>query len=128
MVVTTVGRIAGFKIRLGYPDDVVTIPGQRDEATVKERVTILHEKFLASVNDQGTYVQIVAASGSTDIEENGPVLAIEFDRCQGGAAPNASEFTCEVLDASDAMGIDARGVTCSVAIDSPTPPLATQGV
>ncbi len=129
MVVTTVGRIAGFQVRVHYPEAAVTLPGTGSEASAEDRVTVLYDDFMTSVNvhDQKSFVQILAASGSTDISDNGPVLSIAFDRCKGATDTEASDFQCKVMNASDPMGGEVEGLTCSVAIEKAESEAASQG-
>lgn len=107
-------RVVGLKLRMEYPS-TLDLPGDADEATVKERVRPLPGGLLYSPNDtDGTL--IVALVGTTPIPD-GPLLELHFDRCKGGPNPSAADVHCTVEQASDDGGkLIAKGTECVVAL------------
>jgi hypothetical protein len=107
-------QVVGLKLRLQYPSAGLDLPGDADEATVKERVRPLPGGLLYSPNDSdGTL--IVALVGTTPIAA-GPLLEVRFDRCKGAPNPNGADLKCTVEQASDDKGgLIEKGVTCAVA-------------
>ena len=91
------------------------LPGDADEATVKERVRPMPGGLLYSPNDtDGTL--IVALVGTAPIAA-GPLLELQFDRCKGTPAPTAADLRCTVEQASDDQGhLLAKGTECAVAL------------
>lgn len=107
-------HVVGLKLRMEYPSGL-DLPGDADEATVKERVRPLPGGLLYSPNDtDGTL--IVALVGTAPIPA-GPLLELRFDRCQGAPAPAAADLHCTVEQASDEAGtLIAKGTECAVAL------------
>lgn len=107
-------HVVGLKLRVEYPAGL-DLPGDADEATVKERVRPMPGGLLYSPNDtDGTL--IVALVGTAPIAA-GPLLELQFDRCKGTPAPTAADLRCTVEQASDDQGhLLAKGTECAVAL------------
>ena len=107
-------QVVGVKLRVEYPNGF-DLPGDADEATVKERVRPLPGGLLYSPNDtDGTL--IVALVGTTAIPV-GPLLELHLDRCKGGENPTAADLRCTVEQASDDAGkLIAKGTECAVTL------------
>lgn len=107
-------HVVGLKLRIEYPGGL-DLPGDADEATVKERVRPLPGGLLYSPNDTDGSL-IVALVGTSPIAA-GPLLELHFDRCKGTPAPTAADLHCTVEQASDDQGqLIAKGTACAVAL------------
>lgn len=105
--------LVGLKVTLTYPAGV-SIPGDADETSVKERVQMLPGGVLYSPNDQDGHT-VIALVGTEPLP-SGPLATVAFDRCAGRPAPTAADFTCHVDQGSDRDGkLLLDGITCTLA-------------
>lgn len=108
--------IGAATMTLGYPANVVTLPGSGDAAA--ERVTVANPGSLfggGQPNDRDDRVEfsLVAPDGVG----SGALLSVRFD-CLG-AAPGAAAFACALSDVTATDGVTPiAGATCTVAITS----------
>lgn len=104
--------LTGLKLTLTYPAGV-SIPGDADAASVKERVLMLPGGVLYSPNDEDGHT-VIALVG-TEALPTGPIATIKFDRCAGRPAPAAGDFTCHVDQGSDREGkLLLDGIACAL--------------
>lgn len=109
-------HVVGLKLKLDYPNGL-NLPGFADEPSVKQRVQVLPGGLLYSPNDTDQSL-IVALVGTASIA-TGPLLSVTLDRCNGTAAPTATDFHCDVEQGSDDQGgLLAKGVGCTVALEA----------
>jgi hypothetical protein len=100
------------KLALVYPASVA-IPGGADDASVRERVTLVPAGFLSSPNDLDG--RLVVAVAGTRALPPGPVLRVRLERCAGAPAPAEGELGCIVEEAADETNALLReGVGCAV--------------
>jgi cysteine-rich repeat protein len=106
-------EVGGLTVRLDYPEAKVRIPGFAEEQNVRNRVVIVASGGLSSRNDRDYEVEVQTAG--TSALAPGTFFTVEFDDCDGSAAPSADEHACTVVGASDPDGNALANVTCSVA-------------
>jgi cysteine-rich repeat protein len=110
--------VAGMTVLLDYPEGKVIVPGSGGHppsgSVPVTVITGLPAGAVGNINDFEHVFREVVASGSGFPE--GQLFVANFESCQGATAPSAGEFTCTVLDASDAFGLDVVGVTCTVEV------------
>jgi cysteine-rich repeat protein len=114
--------VAGVTIDLGYPQDLVSIPGT--ERDLGDRVTDLANAGFLDVRDHDTpgdpdsnddtlTIGYVATAGLPP----GNLVRVRYD-CASGTALLPSNFHCAVVEASDSHGntLDTKDLSCSVTI------------
>lgn len=107
--------IGALEIFLRYPDGVVSIPGSNNSPPVLQRVT--SPSFSITPNDVDFGVTGVLFDQTFLGVEPGTAFTIDFDTCEGAAAPSSDDFTCIVGTASDPLLNDVTDqVSCSVAL------------
>jgi cysteine-rich repeat protein len=134
------GDIAGLRLRVRYPSEVLAIPGSLVAPTVGERVTNLTgvagfftsaDRDLLPSEDapdgvDDTLQTVVAVAQGARVP-SGPFESIRFD-CAAGTPVSAGQLSCQVIEATDpftnAYGdrIIAEGTRCSIRLDVPPVP------
>ena len=107
--------LAGVKVVVDYPEKSVGIPGIQNLPEVKERVADLPANFLSAPND--TDSELILGIAGTSVLPAGTIFTADFDRCKG-AEVHATDFHCQVPDASTPKGELIDGATCQVEIVS----------
>jgi cysteine-rich repeat protein len=109
------GDVGGLTVLVDYPEGKVSIPGfGAPPAGVIDDFPL--DTFNGQ-NDLEHAVRVLVFNTLMFPIDPGLLFRINFDRCQGAAAPVAGEFACTVLSATDPSGATAvPGVTCSVTI------------
>ncbi len=110
--------VGGVQLQLGYPASA-RIPGTLSDQTVVDAVDF--PPGLPSVNDEDTNGDQVddrlslawVTSGSA---VSGTFATVTFDCVEGQTAPSAGDLNCVVTSASDELGTDLQGVTCTPTI------------
>ena len=113
------GDLGGIKLFLRYPDGVVKIPGMASDDQVNASISNLPDNGFSTPNDLDYGLRLLLfTTDQTALSTVAPGLlcSIEFDNCQGAAAPTASDFRCTVEEALDPESHDISGVTCSVTL------------
>lgn len=109
--------LAGIQVLVGYPDDLVKIPGSGNSIQVLNRVTATDGSAALAVNDLNYAIRLlVNTDGSVAIAGAPSLATIDFDTGTGAAAVADGDFACIVQDTS-AFGPVADQVfatTCSV--------------
>jgi hypothetical protein len=95
-----------------YPEGKVSLPGSG--AFASGWISNTPPGAFATANDFDHALREVIASGSAIAP--GLLFRMNFQACQGAAAPTAGEFTCLVTDAADPLGNTVGGVTCTVSL------------
>jgi cysteine-rich repeat protein len=108
--------IAGITVFLRYPDGVVRIPGFADDASVLNRITNLPDNGFPTSNDLDYALRLVLFSADASPFTPGRLFTVQFDNCQGAAAPSANDFRCTVESAADVNSSTVAGVTCGVTL------------
>ena len=103
--------MTGVKVLVGYRSGTLSIPGSAGASSVTARVKNKPAGAIVAVNDLDYALRVVLAS-STDFP-SGRLFTIDFDSCQGSAAPTAANVACTVEDCSSTFG-KVSGCTCSV--------------
>jgi len=106
-------QLQGITVLVDYPEGQVSIPGSGGTPSVKSSIVNLPAGVFAQPNDLDYALRELVAASSGSLAP-GPLFGINFQDCQGAAAPTASDFACTVEDASDEFGNPVSGVTCSV--------------
>jgi hypothetical protein len=96
---------------LGYRSNVVSLPGSGLAASVRQRFTPAMPPFAFSTNDYNYATRVILAFSSA--VGDGLLYTVNFDRCQGAAAPTASDFGCFVEGCGGSAGTIA-GCACTV--------------
>ena len=101
---------SSLTVVVGYRTDRLSLPGSG--AAPKIRLDGAPANALVVVNDMDYAVKVVLAkSGGL---EAGQLFTLEFDRCDGAAIAEPSDFSCRVTGCASAAG-DVEGCTCAVA-------------
>ena len=110
--------VGAATLLLDYPHDAVDLPGSGDDASVKERITVLTSASLfanGEPNDQDDRLRFTLIS--VDGIPAGPLFAVRFD-CLG-TPPAARAFSCTVSDAVAADGVTpVPDATCTLHVRS----------
>lgn len=100
---------------LRYPDGIVRIPGSGGGDTVQERISVpSFANFTPNDLDYALQILLFQFDGSAIPPPE--LLTIQFDQCQGAAAPSATQFGCVVLDATGTDLMAVAGADCAVEI------------
>ncbi|HUI24589.1 MAG TPA: hypothetical protein VL403_00790 [Candidatus Kryptonia bacterium] len=108
--------VAGLTVFLRYPDGVVRIPGMANDDQVQNSITDLPDGAFSTPNDLDYALRLVIFTTDQSSLQPGLLFTVQFDRCQGAAAPTAADFHCTVESAADADGKSVDGTTCSVTV------------
>lgn len=104
-------QLSTVVIELGYDRGQVTIPGSRDDASVKERFGGFPAGAISAVNDMDEQTRVVVAS-SAPLPTGESLFTATFDVCTG-ASPTAASYTCAVSSCV-AMSAPVDGCRCAV--------------
>ena len=104
--------VAGVTVLVDYPEGQVTIPGSGNALSVKQSILNVPAGAFSSPDDLDFALRESIASSS--VLTPGAIFTIKFEDCQGATPPTPQDFTCSVVDASDAFGNSVAGVTCAV--------------
>jgi cysteine-rich repeat protein len=78
----TPAPLGGVTVFLDYPQFQTSIPGTKNSASVKSRVTIYPSGGFSTVNDRETdFVLALAASSDIIPTGNNPLFDVQFDQC-----------------------------------------------
>ncbi len=105
--------LAAITTLLKYPDGVVRIPGAGNDASVQNRLTQVPFNIAGTPNDLDYALRYVAFTPDLSAIEEGGLVAVEFDVCEGATAPTAGDFNCIVEDAADTNITSVTGASCS---------------
>jgi hypothetical protein len=105
-------EISGVTLLLSYRSDLVSLPGSGAGAAV--RLIDKPQGAIVAVNDLDYAARIVV--GSSAPIPLGRLLAIEFDSCDGAAAPSATDFACTVEACATVFG-RAQGCACTATVE-----------
>lgn len=98
-----------------YPDGVVRIPGNGGGQTVQDRISVpSFANFTPNDLDYGLQILLFQFDGSAIPPPD--LFTIQFDGCQGAAAPFSTQFDCVVLDATGTDLLPVEGVTCQARV------------
>lgn len=107
--------IGAATVTLGYPPNVVTLPGSGDAAAA--RVTVLSAAVLSDGRPNDREDRVLFSLVSFDGVDGGAIFSVRFD-CLG-AAPGAAAFACGLTDVTAPDGLTPiTGATCTVAVTS----------
>jgi hypothetical protein len=102
-------EVAGVVLALSYPTDTVVIPGRGAEAG-RAAVSGLPAGAAAASDDrEGELRQVVATA---DALPPGTLFEVTFRRCEGAKVATESDFSCRVIDASDAKTTKVTDARC----------------
>ena len=97
-----------------YDDSKASIPGSNGDPAVQGAV--LSSFFAMTPNDTDYALRNVLIDPSLVGVPAGEAFTIAFSTCNGAPAPVAADFSCIVVDATDANSKPASGVSCSVTV------------
>ena len=89
-------------LRIGYRTDRISLPGSGGEKSVQSRIKRVADTAMLVPNDLDYALRLVV--GRPGGIPAGRLLTIEFDRCQGAAAPAPSDLSCEVETCASSTG------------------------
>jgi cysteine-rich repeat protein len=105
--------LAAITALLLYPDGVVRLPGNGNDASVQGRITPVPFNIAGTPNDLDYALRYVAFTPDLSPIDEGGLYSVEFDICAGANAPDISAFTCVVEDAADTGFNSVSGATCA---------------
>jgi hypothetical protein len=105
--------VQGMTLLIDYPESQVTIPGSGTATSVRQSIINVQSGALSSPNDLD-YALREQIAGTSNPLTPGQLFTINFLDCLGATPPTAADFTCTVEVATDPLGLDDQGVTCSV--------------
>jgi hypothetical protein len=105
--------VQGLTLLIDYPASQVTIPGSGTATSVRQSIINVQSGALSSPNDLD-YALREQIAGTSNPLTPGQLFTINFLDCLGATPPTAADFTCTVEVATDPLGLDDQGVTCSV--------------
>ncbi|MDX2168471.1 MAG: hypothetical protein SF182_15460 [Deltaproteobacteria bacterium] len=98
-----------------YPDGTVDVPGASADPPVVESVT--SDFFSITPNDQNYALTAVLLDPFLSGVGAGNAIRVTFNVCEGAAPPDAGDFTCQVVNASDLDNVEVGDqVTCRVSV------------
>jgi cysteine-rich repeat protein len=103
--------VAGMTVLLDYPESKLNLPGSGGSIPAGIITDFPSGASAASNDFDHALRQLV--SRTTNMPA-GLLFRVHYESCQGALAATPADFTCTVLDASDAGGNDVSGVTCTV--------------
>lgn len=106
--------VTAVTIDLNYRGSVVSLPGTRNDASVRERITGLPAGGQSIINDRDYSVRIVKSR--TEALPQGLFFTATFDRCAGAAAPTLADFACVVDSCSDEFSLPVGDCACAVVL------------
>ena len=117
----SVPDVAGVRVDLGYPQDVLDLPGTGAE--VAGRVTDLANRGIFTVNDHDTSRDpdsiddtLTVGYVSSSQLPPGDLVRVRFD-CPAGTPLVPRDFDCVIGDASDSQGNTiGQGISCTVSV------------
>jgi cysteine-rich repeat protein len=117
--------IAGLTLILNYPEQKVFMPPAGPQTTIgAANFTPLHPPAevlirgadLAPAGSTGSGHAVRGIMGDDAAVPAGPIFRLNFQNCQGAAAPLAGEFNCAIVNAVDQGTNPISGVTCSASL------------
>jgi len=104
--------ITAVAIDLAYRSDQVQLPGTANAQTVRARITGLPAGGQSIINDRDYSVRIVKSR--TEPLPEGLLFNVEFDLCNGAAAPAADDVSCVVASCSDEFSLAVSDCLCTI--------------
>jgi len=105
--------VTGITVLVGYRSGTISLPGTGAASTVSARVKNKPANVIAAVNDLDYAMREVLSRSA--VIPFGRLFTIDFDSCQGAAAPTAADFGCQVEGCANSFG-NVDGCTCQVSI------------
>lgn len=102
---------------IDYPEKQVALPGSRNNPSVSERLSGAPGIATIAMNDKDDSVRVVVTA-SAALPTSKRLFALEFDVCQGAAAPTAADYAC-TIGGCVAMTAPIEGCVCSLEILPP---------
>lgn len=107
-------EVTAVTVDLNYRSDVVQLPGTRNDATVRARITELPTGGQSIINDRDYGVRVVKSR--TEPLPQGRLFVVEFDRCAGAPAPAFGDFACIVDSCADPFSLPVADCACEVRV------------
>jgi hypothetical protein len=96
-----------------YPDGTIDVPGTSADPPVVESVT--SDFFSITPNDQDYGLTAVLLDPFLSGVGAGTAIRVTFNVCEGAALPDAGDFSCQVINASDLDNVEVGDqVACHV--------------
>lgn len=106
--------VTAVTIDLNYRGSVASLPGTRNDASVRERITGLPAGGQSIINDRDYSVRIVKSR--TEALPQGLFFTATFDRCVGAPTPTLADFACVVDSCADEFSLPVGDCACTVVL------------
>jgi hypothetical protein len=105
--------VQGLTLLVDYPEGQVTIPGSGNATSVRQSIINVQSGALSQPFDLD-YALREQIAGTANPLTPGRLFTMNFLDCLGATPPTAADFTCTVEVATDPLGLQDQGVTCTV--------------
>jgi hypothetical protein len=102
--------VSGLGVLVAYRTSIVSLPSSGLSSRVRNRPP----NALVTTAGLGYALRVMLTPQSPIAP--GRIFTVDFDRCQGAAAPTAADFSCSVESCADSGGEAVNGCACSVAV------------
>ena len=108
--------VSGLELFVRYAEDALSIPGSANAPEVIGRIASPGDVFTSITPNDRNYGLVLVLFDSTLFGvDPGTAVSVEFDRCEGTAAPSSADFDCTVNSASDVNLADVTDqISCEV--------------
>jgi hypothetical protein len=103
--------VSGLTLLVGYKGGTVSLPGSGAASSVGSRIKNKPSNIIFAFNDLDYALRTVLSTSAGF--NSGQLYTIDFDSCQGAAAPTLANFACTVEGCSNTFGT-VTGCSCSV--------------
>jgi hypothetical protein len=103
--------VSGLTLLVGYKSGTISLPGSGAASSVGSRIKNKPANTIFAYNDLDYALRTVLSTSAAF--NSGQLYTIDFDSCQGAAAPTLANFACTVEGCSNTFGT-VTGCSCSV--------------
>jgi len=108
-------QVLSTRILVAYHSARLSLRGINNDATVRQQFKGTPSNSVLSVTDLG-YAADVTVTRAQGFVNNAQLFTVDFDSCQGAAAPALTDLSCTVLECSGQTGMIAN---CRCTIRNP---------